>query len=358
MENEQRQHEATDSTSHEQQSTPTQPQAPISIADAIDSVADDVEVVDERSAARARDERGRFAAKADDGISDTLDAPPGADETDLQADHSEGADVQPVEVPGLNAPASWSPEEKAFWANLPREAQEAVLRREKDAQTQFERYAQQLNPISQALEPVRQNLALAGISEGQYVSQLVAAAQYLESDPQQAILWLCQQKGVDPSSLVPAREEYADEINPTIANLQNKVTQLEQQLAQGQQRVQQATLQQRQAQVDAFAAENPHFDAVSGDMLKLLQAFPQMELKEAYDRATWANPDVRQKLLSEQSAAAEAKRRQEAALKAQQAQRIAKATPRSTTATTATPQVASGWKGIGDAIDMAANEIL
>ena len=336
-------------TQTEQASTETHTTG-FDLGEAIDTAAGEVE-------ARPRDEFGRFTKV------ETQEAAPEepAVETELPDPTCEPEAVKPEAVPGLDAPASWSAAVKEEWANLPRSAQEEILRREKDAQTQFEQYANKLkafDPIAQALEPVRQNIALSGITDAQYVSQLVNAARFIDSNPEQAIQWLCQQKGVDPRALIPSEEDRAD-LDPNIATLQQKIAQLESQITQGQQDAQQQQKVATQSEIDAFAVSHPHFEAVRQDMAVLVQAGRANGLDEAYNLAIRLNDDVwgqESKRLAEE---AEAKRQAEAAEKARAAAHIARITPKATAPVVARTSVdPRGNKGIMSAIDEAADSII
>jgi hypothetical protein len=75
-------------------------------------------------------------------------------------------------------------------------------------------------------------------------------------------------------------------------------------------RAEQATLNE----IIAFRSQPdaPYFDAVKDQMVALLQANAAQTLKEAYDQACWARPDIRAELIKQQAVAqgqSEAKRR-------------------------------------------------
>jgi hypothetical protein len=86
----------------------------------------------------------------------------------------------------------------------------------------------------------------------------------------------------------------------------SELTTLKQQLAQREQ----ASVE---AELKAFQSANPHFDAVREDMGRMIQAGIVNTLQDAYDRAIWARPDIRQRILADQRAADEAKRAEAAA---------------------------------------------
>jgi hypothetical protein len=66
---------------------------------------------------------------------------------------------------------------------------------------------------------------------------------------------------------------------------------------QSQQQQQQETLN---SEIQSFAKDAVHFEAVREDMAALLQAGRAKDLKDAYDMAVYANPQTRQALLEQQ----------------------------------------------------------
>lgn len=69
------------------------------------------------------------------------------------------------------------------------------------------------------------------------------------------------------------------------------------------------------SRIDAFAKDpaNPHFEAVRQDMGLLIQANPELSLKQAYEKAVWSNDATRQKLIADEKAKADADRTKAAA---------------------------------------------
>ncbi len=65
-----------------------------------------------------------------------------------------------------------------------------------------------------------------------------------------------------------------------------------------------------QTEIESFREGHPLLDDVREDMAKLVQHGLASSLQEAYEKATYANPTTRAKLLAEQQAKAEAERRQ------------------------------------------------
>jgi hypothetical protein len=216
---------------------------------------------------------------------------------------------------------------------LPPAIQQEVLKREGDFVKGLEERATRLKsyePIEQALEPIRQQLDLNGVSPGQYVRQLVAAEQFLQRNPGEAIQYLARNYGVDLQGLTQQQAEQP-QADPAMAALQQQVQDLSSRQAefyQHQAQQQEAAVSQ---QIEAFKADpaNKHFDTVYEDMVSLAAAEraagKEPSLPDLYQRAIWANPSVREQLLAEQRAEADKKAAEEKAKRAKEAQRAAAA---------------------------------
>lgn len=272
----------------------------------------------EESSEPTRDDKGRFATKDQASDAESVEGSEGAAEE--IADTSAATEDEPVTV--LDPPASWSATAKADWSGLTRELQDEVLRREGDWQKADGERATRLKgyePVEAALAPVRQQLQLNGVNEGQYVSQLVAADQYLRTDPQAAIRWLSQQYGIDLSQIDAGLGE---EIDPALAPFVDKMNALQNQVSSFVTTQQQQESSRVGAEIDAFAQGHSHFEEVRQQMGALIQAGAVADMDAAYDMAVWANPSTRIAMQAEQSVETEAKRKTEVEEKAAKARRV------------------------------------
>ena len=77
------------------------------------------------------------------------------------------------------------------------------------------------------------------------------------------------------------------------------------------------------SEIEAFRANpaNTHFESVKDDMAALLSAGQATSLQDAYDKAVWMRPDIRQTLVHQQTA--NAQKQQAAAQRRQRAQSAA-----------------------------------
>lgn len=243
----------------------------------------------------------------------------------------ESPDDEPVEQP-LEAPARWSAEDKERFAELPREAQEIVLKREADVNKHLTQKTQELaqtsktySQLEEILAPRREAFRMDGMNDAQAVEQLFTISDFASRDPAAFIRWFAQQRGID---LGTRNEEPADQ--PADA-LSQKVQQLEMYIARQEQARQQAEQQTYASQVEQFAAQMdesgqpayPHFDAVRTHMAALVRSGAASTLADAYDQAVYANPETRKAVLEAQSKADEAKRDAERKAKAAKAAKAA-----------------------------------
>lgn len=242
-----------------------------------------------------RDEKGKFVAKQAEPAQDTTEQP------------------KTVETPqeSIRPPASWSAQAKADFAALPPHIQKEVSKREGDIDKGFRERAEQLKryePLEQVIAPHRQKWQVAGVDEATAVKQLLAASDWLDRNPTEALTHLARSYGVNIASLgqpnpaQPSGEPGQPQAqpDPVASELQALKAEL-QALKQGKE---QETQQTYVSQIEAFAADpaNLYFENVKPAMAKLLQSGLVETLPEAYERAIWADPTIRPILLQQQAA--------------------------------------------------------
>jgi hypothetical protein len=250
-----------------------------------------------------RDPSGRFA-KA------TQTQAPAAPEAQGQAAQP-GASAEPIQPP-----ASWSAPAKAAFASLPPIVQSEIAKREADVNRGFEDRASALKryePLEQILAPRRDQLAARGVSEVDFVKTLFAASDWIDRDPVSALRELMRQKGVTLQHFgvqPQAGQQPQAQLPPQFQTLAREVQTLRSQLSQRDQAEQAQRLQAVQSDIQAFAADsaNPYFHNVREDMIALLQSGRAKDLKDAYDKAVWANPETRALLQADAAKKAEADR--------------------------------------------------
>jgi gas vesicle protein len=260
---------------------------------------------------RARDEAGRFAAKEK------------APETEI-----------PVTEPKpVKAPSSWKP--AAQEAYLKAERGEALTpeevriltneanRRESDFHRgveEFKTHAQKAKAYEAAIAPYQQTLQNMGVDAPTAIASLLKADHTLRySDPAtkaQYFQQLAQQYGINLEQI-----QNPPQYDPQTQYLMQQLNELRQSQQQWHNSIQQQEQTRANHELEQFSqAGNAHFDAVRGDMADLLETGKATSLQDAYEKAVWMNPDIRQSLIEQQRFDAQKKATAEAqALRAKSA---------------------------------------
>lgn len=260
-----------------------------------------------------RDASGKFAG-TDTQTADTPETPEGV-EAKEPTDQPEDQVQEPSQT-AITAPNSWSAEMKAKWASLPPETQQYIAARESEMHTAITQKGEQIKafePIRQTLDQHRAVFAKNGVSEAEGLSKLFAADRFLEQNPSEAIKWLADSYGIDLRQF--AGNQNSDDQSPApsrdVLELKQELRQLKSILT-DQQRAQHNAEQATVAQtVEEFAKDKPHFEKVRKIMGSLMQAGEATDLQDAYDKAVYAHPEIRQSILADQLKADEAKRKAE-----------------------------------------------
>lgn len=268
-----------------------------------------------------------------------------------QAKEGEGA--TPPAAGALQAPKTWRPEAAAKFATLPPEVQQEILKREEDIFKGLESYKADAS-IGKALkgvvQPYMHIFQAQGVDPIQQVSGLmrahVALATGTPEQKQQFFQQLAEEYGVDLGVEAP----YVD---PQVASLQKQLSDLQSRLNGWEQHEANEARNKLQAEIDSFASDPAHqyFDEVANDIAGLLRSGAAKDLKDAYDKAIWANPITRAKEQARLTAEAEAKAKAEAAERAKQARKAIGANVKSSA------KAASGTAPLGS-IDDTLNAAL
>lgn len=305
------------STPHVETPPPAAPESQeLSLRDIIERASRGEEIPSdpgpEDKPAVTRDANGRFAStRAEDG----------GTEEQVEADKPAPTAEEP-ETPAIQPPQAWSAADKAVFTSLPREAQEAILRREKDVDRAFQERAPQLKDyqaIQEVLAPHAPAWRAQGYSDIDAIRMWATVAGELKRNPEAAIKELARVHGVslgqptsqDQTTQAPARDEA----------LMRRISQLEARFK-ADEEAQAATIA---SNIEKFAADpkHPHFDAVRVQMGVLMQSGQARDMETAYEMAVYANPETRAKVLAERDAAEQARRAEEAKKAAEAARRAA-----------------------------------
>lgn len=275
----------------------------------------------------------------------------------VAGESAEGEAEAPAEgeAPQYKVPDGWSKEAKAVWGELPPAVQAAVEKREVDMAKGVEDLKKRQAEIDQVLQPRLEVIRRHGHTPAQAVNQLFAWFEALSANPTQAFPALAQSFKFDlrsipgiipqqqakqpeqleakpaaeaqPAGEIPAAvQRYIDDLNHKMEALQQGFTT---QLGQLNSSFQQQSQAKTEEILAAWSKDKPYFEDVRKMMAHMIAsgAVPTLpngaaDLDTAYDRAIWAIPEVRQKILADQQKAAEdaAKAKAAAERKAQQDQ--------------------------------------
>jgi hypothetical protein len=275
---------------------------------------------------RTRDDLGRFAKGAEDASGQKKPQDAGAtpakpDQATQQQQAQQPAD-KPATEQATPAPEGLSARASQLWGT---------------ATPELRQYMQETEgTLAKLAEPMRDVFTAAkeiGVPWPQFLGNVMSYERSLRNDPMGTMIHMARNLGVDLDELAdmaiatrggqgggaPAQQQQQqpNEINRVLQPFQQRIAQLETKLTSREQAEQEAQHRQRQTQVDAIKREMqsfsqsgnaPHWASVQGELMGHMRAVvaenPNAStaelIKSAYDRAVWANPATRAKVLAEQ----------------------------------------------------------
>jgi len=286
------------------------------------------------------------AAPSTDGAPDTDEPAPTSPDKDVAkaktaevGEKPDGPDKESDANETLEPPARWTKKQKEWFNGLDKNFQRQLIDNDKNIQADYTRKMQEIGQerqryqgLEEVLSPRRETWQRAGMTDQQALQSIMSYWDLANRDPYQFIQVVAQERGIDlaqfyqptPQDIARYMAEYgdSDELGQASAvppQLQQRLDQLEYQNNQMSQYIQQigGTLNQQQTRemqeiqqsansaLSQFQAEtdesgnpaHPFLDEVRQDMSALLRAGQANDLKEAYDRAVWGRPDLRERLL-------------------------------------------------------------
>lgn len=227
--------------------------------------------------------------------------------------------VEKPAAPTYEAPKSWKQAEREAFSSLPPHLQETISKRESERDTatnnrlmELSRVQKRYAEIDSVLAPHEEKWAKAGIQPGAVIKQFLAWQNYLDRDPQTAINELASSYGLNLAELAQKQPQ----VDPEIARLRQELAQVQGTMSERQMYEQQQYQTQLEQGIEAYATEigtdgkpvRPYFQEIWSDMLPIVSHLAANEpglthrqvLDQAYERAMWMNPQVRERLLKEQ----------------------------------------------------------
>lgn len=215
--------------------------------------------------------------------------------------------------PAIDAPISWTAEQKAKWASLPPDMQGYIAQRDKESHEAITRAGQQIKafePIRNVIEQFAPTFQKNGLQPHEGIARMMAVNEMLEANPRAAIAEIAKAYGVN---LQGETTQEASPENARVAELEAKLAKVESHLTAQQRNQLQAENNALAREIADFAKDKPHFESVRKVMAGLMQSGAAETMQDAYDKAIYADPTIRQSLqVDAQKAAEEARKAEEA----------------------------------------------
>jgi len=287
-------------------------------AQQIDSTEQEVQTADEPKTPTLKD-----TLQAAMNGEDKLPEPPAEPMQEVQAEEPEqteevaeqGEDKAPA-LEAISAPKHWPKEEQEIFNAWDANVQHQVMDRYKAMEGDYTKKTQALakykkrnESLDEIYGPFKEEWKRAGMDEVAATRQLLAAHDYLRTQPQQALKWLAKSYGVDLTAVnddTATEDEYAD---PQMKAMQQQIAQLQGTIQNQQLQAQNIQKQEVQSLIDNFQAakdadgnlKHPHFETVQNQMSGLISSGVAKDIASAYEMAVFANPETRAKVLEEQA---------------------------------------------------------
>lgn len=223
-------------------------------------------------------------------------------------------------------PKSWRKEYAQHWESLPPEVKAEIHRREKnflDGTEHFRQEAAISRQFGEVFKPYVDVMRQHNVNPLVLTQNLLATQHVLAfGTPEQKAATLQQ---IAKQYNVPIGDPGdTPQVAPEVADLQRQIAELQSREVQRTRLWQNETRTKVLAEVESFAKDKPYFNDLVTDITRLVQNGEAATLQDAYDKAMWLNPVVRQKELDRlhteklqatqtaaQAAQAEAKRQQQ-----------------------------------------------
>lgn len=245
---------------------------------------------------------------------------------------------KPVEqaAPAIDAPISWSAEQKAKWASLPPDVQTYIAQRDKETHEAITRAGQQIKafePIREVIERYGDTFRRNGLQPHDGLARMMAVHDALERDAPGTIKEIAKAYGVNLQGQAEGQPE--NQSDPRIAELETRLAKAESYLTAQQRQQINAEESALAREIADFAKDKPHFEAVRRVMAGLMSSGAAETMLDAYERAIYADPAIRQSLIADEQQKADAKRKEDAEKRVRDAKKAAGVNVKSSPGSTA-----------------------
>lgn len=232
---------------------------------------------------RARSPDGKFASK----IESPADKPAAASSPTV-SQHPETS-AAPI---AHQAPVSWSADAKAAFIALPPAVQAAVAKREAEIDQGF-KVLQDYKGLDEFTPLIKQ----AGTSHAEVIKRAVSWENALKSNPAEALRYAARIYNVDLSALAGGQEQNPQQRQQSAMQPAFDPRLIDQKVSEA---VRRRDMERDIASFETDPA-NRYFSQVKPIMASLLNSGQAATLKDAYEQAIWANPDIRSELIKQQA---------------------------------------------------------
>ena len=211
------------------------------------------------------------------------------------------------------APQAWKPEAREHWKDIPEAARREILRTEQTIQQTLRETVEErrlAQAVKDTIRPFEHFIKAEGSNPVQAIDNLLTTAARLRTGNVNEVAQMVSQMvaqfgtGRFGNSFIQALDSTLagqapqQQVDPYVAQMQQRLNQMESYFQNQQQQTQYQTDNAAQTEIAQFQGEAEFLEDVRADMADMLDMAANrgqsMTLKEAYDRACWANPDVRQ----------------------------------------------------------------
>lgn len=260
-----------------------------------------------------RDEKGKFAEPEKAVKREMTPGPKAGPKTEQAAPKEKG---DPIE----RAPQAWKPEAREYWNQIPEAARREILRTEQNVQQTLRETVEDrrlAQALKETIRPFEHFIKAEGSNPIQAIDNLMVTAARLRTgnanDVAGLVTEIVNQFGIGrfgqgfinalDSSLAGKLPQ--QQVDPYVAQMEQRMRQMEQTFQQQQyQQAQQLDTTIRTELTD-FMGTAEFANDVRLEMADLLDMAAsrgqELTLQEAYDRACWANPEIRNILAERQS---------------------------------------------------------
>lgn len=272
-------------------------------SDATDSI--DEQIDEPRHKSQPRD-KGKFSKAAAAG-EQSLEG-----QQQQQAAGEEGQQQQQAQTKLHDSfPNTWQKELQGEWAGLSENVRQQIHKREADFHNGVRQYKDAAtfgSSIARELMPYQEIMRKNGVSPQSIVRDIMGSLNVMATGSAETktaeFLKLAETYGIDVATLQTQRQRAPAGAAPDLSPVLQRVQQIETRITQADQEREQHERAQDEAAVNSFLndSKNEHARTVMPIMSKLLLSGQAETLQDAYEKAIWIDPQVRQKLLEKQDA--------------------------------------------------------